>query len=124
MLLGLFSSPAIVLATTGIYGVVSYGVSQRRGEFGLRMALGTQLRDILGLVLGEGSRIALAVVLAGLLCAFLLTRFMSSVLYSVGTNGPRNVRQLCRRIGLRCTARVLFAGAAGDTHRSDCRTSK
>ena len=56
MLLGLFSSPAIVLATIGIYGVVSYGVSQRRGEFGLRMALGAQRRDILGLVFEDCAR--------------------------------------------------------------------
>lgn len=105
VLLGLFSSLAIVLATIGIYGVVSYGVSQREGEFGLRIALGAQRRDILRLVLGEGSRIALAGVLAGLLGAFLLTRFMSSVLYGVGPMDPETYVSFA--VGLGCVA--LFA---------------
>lgn len=117
MLLGLFSSLAIVLAAVGIYGVVSYGVSQRRGEFGLRMALGAQRRDILGLVLGEGSRIALAGVLAGLLCAFLLTRFMSSVLYSVGSMDPETYVSFA--VGLGCVALLACYLPARRATRTD-----
>jgi len=117
VLLGLFSSLAIVLAAVGIYGVVSYGVSQRRGEFGLRMALGAQRRDILGLVLGEGSRIALAGVLAGLLCAFLLTRFMSSVLYNVGPMDPETYVSFA--VGLGCVALLACYLSARRATRTD-----
>jgi ABC-type antimicrobial peptide transport system permease subunit len=67
----------------GIYGVLSYTVSQRTGEFGLRMALGAQRQDILRLVLGEGWLLTFAGVIAGLLGGFFVTRFMSSVLYGV-----------------------------------------
>jgi putative ABC transport system permease protein len=83
VLLGLFSSLALSLAAVGIYGVLSYTVSQRTGEFGLRMALGAQRQDILRLVLGEGWLLTFAGVIAGLLGGFFLTRFMSSVLYGV-----------------------------------------
>jgi predicted permease len=105
VLLGLFSSLALLLAAVGIYGVLSYTVSQRTSEFGLRMALGAQRQDILRLVLGEGWRLALAGVVAGLLGAIFLTRFMSSVLYGVAPTDPGTFVGVA--LGLGCVA--LFA---------------
>ena len=104
VLLGLFSSLALSLAAVGIYGVLSYTVSQRTGEFGLRMALGAQRQDILRLVLGEGWLLTFAGVSAGLLGAFFLTRFMSSVLYGVA---PTDLETFVGMV-LGCVA--LFAG--------------
>jgi putative ABC transport system permease protein len=88
LLLGLFAGLALLLASVGIYGVISYSVVQRTHELGIRMALGAGRRDVLGMVLGEGLRLALYAVVAGLAGALVLTRLMSTLLYGVRPTDP------------------------------------
>jgi predicted permease len=83
-----FAVLALVLATVGVYGVISYSVSQRTHEIGIRMAMGAQGRDVLRMLVKEGMTLALIGVGLGLGAGIALTRFMASVLYSVGTTDP------------------------------------
>lgn len=87
-LLVLFAGVALVLAAIGVYGVISYGVSQRRGELGIRIALGAEPEDILRLVLIDGARLSLAGVALGLVAASLLSRVIASQLYLVSPTDP------------------------------------
>ncbi|MDB6052712.1 MAG: permease [Verrucomicrobiales bacterium] len=87
-LLGFFSVLALVLASIGIYGVISYSVSQRKPEIGIRLALGASTRDISSLVIGEGMKPVMLGLLLGWAGAFLLTRIIKSLLYGVSATDP------------------------------------
>ena len=88
VLLGGFAALAMALAMIGLYGVMSFVVTQRTRELGVRLALGAAARDVLGLVLREGVRLALVGVGIGLVAALLLTRLMRSMLFGVGITDP------------------------------------
>jgi putative ABC transport system permease protein len=88
ILLSLFSVLAFLIATIGIYGVMSYTVARRTKEFGLRMALGAQTLDVVKLVMRQGVIITIAGIAAGLLGAFIFTRFMTRMLYQIGATDP------------------------------------
>jgi len=87
-LLGLFALLAMILAATGIYGVMSYSVAQRTQEIGVRMALGARPLDVLKLVVRHGMMLALIGVVVGLAGALALTRVMSSLLFGVTERDP------------------------------------
>jgi predicted permease len=88
ILLGLFSSLALVLAAIGIYGVISYSVAQRTHEIGIRMALGAAKTDVLEMILAQGARIAGAGVAIGMIASFGLTRWIANLLFSVSAADP------------------------------------
>jgi len=88
LLLGIFAFVALVIASIGIYGVLAYSVSQRTGEIGVRMALGATPRGVLRLVIGEGMKVALVGVGAGLLGGLALGRAVSSLVFGVPVRDP------------------------------------
>jgi putative ABC transport system permease protein len=88
MLLTVFAVAALLLASIGIYGTMSYAVAQRTREIGLRIALGAQPENVLRMVVGEGMKLALVGVTLGLIASFAVTRTMRTLLFGVSATDP------------------------------------
>ena len=88
VLVGVFGGAAMVLATLGVYSVISYLVTQRRQEIGVRIALGAQRGDVLNLVLRQGGALALIGIGLGAVGALFLTRLLKGLVFGVSTTDP------------------------------------
>jgi putative ABC transport system permease protein len=95
LLLSAFATIALLLATLGIYGVVSYAVSQQTRDFGIRIALGADSRDVVNLVLGRGASLILPGLGAGILGAVFLTRTIRGLLFGVAPLDPPTLALVC-----------------------------
>ena len=109
-LLVLFATTALLLALTGTYGVVAYSVSLRTREIGIRLALGARRGEILGMVVKQGMRLALAGIVIGVAAGLALTRMMASLLYDVKPNDPWVF--VLTAMALAITATLAAAGPA------------
>jgi predicted permease len=87
-LMAVFAVLALIIAGVGLYGVMAYSVAQRTQEIGVRMALGAQARDVVGMVVGQALRLTLLGIGIGFAAAFALTRMMESVLFGVSATDP------------------------------------
>jgi predicted permease len=87
-LLGIFAAVALLLAVSGIYGVLAHSVAQRTSEIGVRMALGAAPADVLRLIFGQGGKLALTGIGIGLIASYLLTQFLRTLLYVVNPTDP------------------------------------
>ena len=105
-LLVAFAALAFILAAVGFYGIVSYSVAQRTREIGIRVALGAQNRDVLGLLLKEALGLTLVGVALGLMGAFAATRVLTSLLFEVKPTDPATF--IC--LSLLLTLVALLAG--------------
>lgn len=84
----LFGVLALLVAAVGLYSVISYGVAQRTHELGVRVALGAQVRDVVGLVVGEGMRLALLAVVLGIGGSLIAARWIAPLLFATSPRDP------------------------------------
>jgi predicted permease len=99
LLLIIFAATALLLAAVGIYGVMSYAVTRRTNELGIRAALGASRREIVGLVVRQGMRLAAIGMAAGLVAALALTRFLADLLYGVRPADPATLAAVTSLLG-------------------------
>jgi putative ABC transport system permease protein len=104
LLLAIFAGIAVLLAAVGIYGIMSYAVTQRTQEIGVRIALGARQSEVIGMVVKQGMLVALCGVLAGLGCALWLTRLMASLLYNVQPWDAPTFTAVCLSLSLAALA--------------------
>ena len=95
VLLGMLSALAVILAAVGIYSVMSYTVTQRTSEIGIRMALGAGTSDVFALIVGNALKIVVIGVTIGVVVALIATRVMASMMFGVGTNDPVTFVGIC-----------------------------
>jgi putative ABC transport system permease protein len=88
LLFALFAFMALALVSVGIYGVISYSVTQRKKEIGIRMALGAQPQSVLGMIVGQSMRVSLVGMMVGILLSMALSRFLSSLLFQMSAIDP------------------------------------
>jgi len=113
LLLTIFAAIALALASVGIYGVIAYGVTQRTQEFGIRIALGAGRGDVLRLVLGQGTRLALLGIGLGVIFALTLSKFLGTLLYGVTATDPLTFAGVAILLGL-----VALAACYVPAHRA------
>jgi len=87
-LVGVFAGVALLIAVIGIYGVLSYSVSQRTREIGVRMAIGAREENVLSLILRQGMMVAMAGIAAGVVCALLFSRVVESIVFGIQVRDP------------------------------------
>ena len=119
-----FGAAALLLASVGVYGVLSYSVSQRTQEIGVRVALGAGRRDVMRLVLGQGLRLAAIGIAVGLVGALGVTRYIRTLLYNVTPTDPVSFTFVAVFLVARRRRGELRAGAPRDGGRSDHRAQK
>ena len=124
MLLGLFAGLALCIAATGIGGVIAYTVSQRTNEIGIRMALGAERGQVIGMVLQQGFWIVLTGLAIGLGITIVASRFMSGLLFPDERDGPSDVRRGHARAPHRRRRRELCPGTPCHEHQPDLGAPK
>jgi putative ABC transport system permease protein len=107
MLIGIFAAVALLLASLGIYGVVSYAVTQRTNEIGIRIAMGAGVGAVIGLVMKEGFRLVVVGLAVGLAAAIGLSRVLQSLLFGVSAADPAVLAATCLVLGLIATVATL-----------------
>ena len=121
VLLGLFSAIALLLAAIGIFGVISFSVSRRTREIGVRMALGATPASIRHLVLGESAKLVLFGLAAGIPAALILTHFLSALLFGVTPTDPLTFIGVGAPADGGRTGSGVPSGETSDPHRPHCR---
>jgi putative ABC transport system permease protein len=100
ILMGALAISGLLLASIGLYGVMAYSVSQRTGEIGLRVALGAQPKDVLGLIIGYGMKLTLVGVAVGLVMAWSATRLLASLLFGLSATDIATFSAISLLLGL------------------------